>query len=225
MNEANPKPNPPDSTAKPAGAGMPAGARKPAGAEKRSAATGKLVIISGPSGAGKTTVVRRLLAECSLPLKLSVSATTRAPRAGEQNGVDYHFLSQEDFAARRARGEFLESAEVFGQGHWYGTLKSEAESGIAAGRWVVLEIDVQGMLSVVAENPEAITVFLHPGSSEELERRLRQRGTETEEAIQRRLAVARHELTFLPRYRHEVINDDVASAARTTCEILRGYLG
>ena len=96
-------------------------------------ASGKLVIISGPSGAGKSSVVRALLQECDLPLRLSVSATTRPPRAHEMEGRDYYFLSQEEFAARRARGEFLECKEVFGRGDWYGTLKSDVPAGFAQG--------------------------------------------------------------------------------------------
>ena len=105
---------------------------------------GKLVILSGPSGAGKSTVVRELLATCPLPLELSVSATTRLPRAGERDGVDYHFLSREEFALRRERGEFLECKEVFGRGDWYGTLAAPVTAGLRAGKWVLLEIDVEG---------------------------------------------------------------------------------
>jgi guanylate kinase len=188
-------------------------------------ATGKLVIVSGPSGAGKSTVMRQLLACCSLPLKYSVSATTRAPRPGERDGVDYHFLSREEFARRRAAGDFLECKEVFGRGDWYGTLRSETTSGLAAGKWVILEIDVQGALSVLEQAPDAISIFIHPGSAEELERRLRWRGTEGEESIRWRLEVARREMTFMGRYRHQVINDDKDRTTREICEILKSYLG
>lgn len=188
-------------------------------------ATGRLVIVSGPSGAGKSTVVRQLLERCSLPLVYSVSATTRAPRPGEREGVDYHFLSREEFARRQTAGEFLECKEVFGRGDWYGTLRNETATGLAAGKWVILEIDVQGALSVVAQTPDAITLFIHPGSAEELERRLRLRGTEREESIRWRLEVARREMTFIDRYRHEVINDDKDRATREICEILKSYLG
>ena len=181
---------------------------------------GRLVIISGPSGAGKSTVLERLLRECPLPLVLSVSATTRAPRAGEKDGVHYHFLSREEFQRRREAGEFLECMEVFGHGDWYGTLATKVSSGLAEGKWVILEIDVEGTLRVLQSHPDAITIFLHPGSPEELRRRLVARGTETEEAIRRRLEVAARELTFIDRYRHEVINDDVAVAATRICDIL-----
>jgi guanylate kinase len=180
----------------------------------------RLVIISGPAGAGKSTIVRRLLRECSMPLRLSVSATTRPRRPQEADGIDYHFLSPEAFAQRRAAGEFLECKEVFGRGDWYGTLKSEVQSGFAAGNWVILEIDVEGAMSVLENHPDAITIFLHTGSMEELERRLRGRGTETEAAIQRRLEVARHELEYKDRYRHEVVNQTLDQAVYDICQIL-----
>lgn len=181
---------------------------------------GKLIVISGPSGAGKSTVVRELLVACPLPLALSVSATTRQPRPGEINDVHYHFLSHDEFEAKRGRGEFLECKEVFGRGDWYGTLQSPVTAGLAAGKWVILEIDVQGALAVRENHPEAITIFIHSGSLEELERRLRQRNTETEDSLNRRLEVARRELTYLGQYRYQVINRDVSHAVREICEIL-----
>lgn len=187
----------------------------------QSAAGGQLVIISGPSGAGKSTVVRQLLEKCDLPLKLSVSATTRPPRPGETDGCHYHFLSQTEFARRREAGEFLEYMEVFGRGDWYGTLRSEVDHGLAGGCWVILEIDVQGALRVLEERADSVTIFLHPGSMEELERRLRARATDPEAAIQRRLQVARHEMQFLPKYRFEVINRTIDQAVQDICDILK----
>ncbi len=187
--------------------------------------SGKLVVISGPSGAGKSTVVRQLLDECPLPLELSVSATTRAPRAGERHGVDYFFLSKEEFARQREAGDFLEWKEVFGRGDFYGTLRSEATSGLSAEKWVVLEIDVEGALSVLQQHSDAITIFLHSGSMAELERRLRQRNTETEQSIERRLEVARREMTLMDRYRYEVINDRVDRAVQEICDILMTHVG
>lgn len=182
--------------------------------------SGKLVVISGPSGAGKTTVLKRVLGGCPLPLSLSVSATTRSPRPGEIDGKDYHFLSPEKFALRREAGEFLECFEVFSRGYWYGTLASEVTSSLKAGKWVVLEVDVQGAMAVLDQYPEAITIFIQLRSLEELEQRLRGRGTETEDKIARRLEVARRELELADRYRHRVINDELDQSVAEVCDIL-----
>lgn len=175
-------------------------------------ANGKLIVISGPSGAGKSTLVRRLFADPPGPLVSSISATTRAPRPGERDGADYHFLSQDEFQRRRQRGDFLECFEVYEGGHWYGTLRDEVAPRLAAGKWVVLEIDVQGTLAVLEQYPDAVTIFVQPSSVEELERRLRARGTESESSIEHRLAGARQELNFAGQYRHRVINDDLQQA-------------
>jgi guanylate kinase len=183
--------------------------------------SGQLVIISGPSGAGKSTVLQRLLAECPLPLRMSVSATTRPRRPGERDGVDYHFLTPDQFARRRRQGAFLECKEVFRLGHWYGTLRSEVQAGLADGQFVVLEIDVEGALSVLEQCPQAITIFLHPGSVGELEHRLRARGTENPASLARRLEVARRELKLIDRYQYEVVNRTVDQAAGEICDILR----
>ena len=182
---------------------------------------GKMVIFSGPSGAGKTTVVREVLDKSPLPLELSVSATTRPPRPGEEDGIAYYFLSHENFMRRRVAGEFLESAEVFGRGYWYGTLHKTVCSSLDEGKWVVLEIDVQGMQSVVQAFPHAITVFVRTDTLDELERRLRNRGTETEETIQRRLEVARHEWQFANVYKYNVVNDILDRAVNGVCQILQ----
>lgn len=183
-------------------------------------AAGRVIVISGPSGAGKTTLVERLFAAAPGPLATSVSATTRSPRKGEESGVHYHFLSLDEFQRRREMGDFLECYEVFGRGDWYGTLRDEVAPRLEAGKWVVLEIDVHGMQAVTREYPEAVTIFVQPGSLEELERRLRDRNTESEPAIQRRLAAARRELDSAHLYRHQVINDDVERAVREICTIL-----
>ena len=177
-------------------------------------------MVSGPSGAGKTSVMQRVYATCPVPLVHNVSATTRPPRQGEVDGVDYHFLSELEFQARRKRGDFLECFEVFTKGHWYGTLSSEVTSGLAAGKWVVLEIDVQGACDVMRRFPDAVSIFLRPSTREELERRLRGRGTETEEAMQRRLAWADRELALANRYRFQVINDNMDQAVGDIGRIL-----
>jgi guanylate kinase len=186
---------------------------------------GNLIIISGPSGSGKSTVVQRLMVESELPLALSVSATTRPPRSGEINGRDYIFLSDEEFQSKRRAGEFLECKEVFGRGYWYGTLRNVVSTGLNKGKWVLLEIDVQGALAVLQGYPQAITIFVHPGSMDELERRLRNRGTETQESIQRRLDVAAEELALRHHYIHEVINDEIDTTVQQLCKLLVQYQG
>ena len=172
---------------------------------------GKLVVISGPSGVGKTTLLRRLLAD--LPdLIPSVSATTRPPRAGERDGVDYNFMPVEEFEKRRAADEFLECCRVYGRQHWYGTLVAEVTPRLAAGKWVVLEIDVEGTLSILERFPQAITIFIEPSHPDQLLQRLQGRGTESPEAMARRLEVARRELHEAHRYRHRVVNESVDEA-------------
>lgn len=182
---------------------------------------GHLVIISGPSGSGKSTVTRRLRDVCELPLTTSISATTRQPRDGERHGVDYFFVSDEEFQAMRRRGEFLECKQVFAQGHWYGTLAEQVTTGLAGGKWVVLEIDVQGAMTIMDDPRFApITIFIHPGNMRELERRLRDRGTETEDAILSRLKTAAGEMRSRDRYQHQIINITVDAAVKEICDLL-----
>lgn len=180
---------------------------------------GPLVIVSGPSGSGKSTVVDRVLREAGLPLQKSVSATTRSQRPGEQDGVDYHFWSRERFEQELAADAFLEWAEVFG--NYYGTLKREVGPYQNLGHGVILEIDVQGAAQVRPLCPDHVSVFIRPPSMETLERRLRDRKTETEEAIQRRLAGARKEMEQAGDYDYTVINDDLDTAVSQLTAIIR----
>lgn len=172
---------------------------------------GKLVILSGPSGVGKSTIVRKLLGRVGEAMRLSVSATTRPPRPGEVDGREYHFLSHEEFTRRRKAGEFLECIEVFGRGHWYGTPLAEVTPSLEVGQWVLLEIDVDGAERALDAYPAAISVFVTAAVEESdalrvLRERLEARGTEDPEAIDRRLEVARHEFKKASNYKHQVVN-------------------
>lgn len=188
--------------------------------ESSNASKGKLVIISGPSGAGKSTVLSEVFRASQLPLRWSVSATTRAPRPGEVDGKDYHYLDYDAFQEKRKQGDFLECFEVYGGGDWYGTLKSEVAPRLESGDWVVLEIDVEGTRAVLNHFPDAITIFVRPGDLEQLGERLRARGTEAETQIQRRLEVARREMESISIYRHVVVNNEVDNAVIDLCRIL-----
>ncbi len=186
--------------------------------------SGQLIIISGPSGAGKSTVLRELLRVCELPLELSVSYTTRAPRAGEVDGIDYHFVSLETFMEMKKAGQFLECMEVFGR-DWYGTPVAQVDASLANGKGVILEIDVHGALSVMELRDDVISFFVHPGNVEELETRLRKRATEDDQSIRRRLEVAQDELTAISYYNHEIINRDIALAVQEICQLLKKNVG
>lgn len=167
---------------------------------------GMLIIFSGPSGCGKGTVLSRLLAECTDTV-LSVSATTRPPRPGDIDGVQYFFRTREEFEQMIAANELLEYAEY--SGNYYGTPAPYVEECLAAGKNVILEIEVQGALKVMQTCPDHVSIFVGVPSIEELERRLRGRGTEEETVIQRRMAAARQELATAEKYQYLVINDDV----------------
>lgn len=180
----------------------------------------RLFVISGPSGAGKGTLVARIRDQRP-DLGLTVSATTRCPRDGEVDGETYHFLSEKDFAARVERGEFLEWADV--HGHRYGTLKSEVDQRIADGKSVILEIDVQGAFNVRRVYPDAVLIFIEPPSAAVLEERLRGRGTEDEASVELRLSNARDEMRLASKYDARVVNDDLCQATEDLARLLDLY--
>jgi guanylate kinase len=177
----------------------------------------RVFVITGPSGVGKGTLIR-LLRERVPELALSVSATTRAPRPGEEDGVDYHFLSDEEFARRVREGEFVEWAEY--SGRRYGTLRSELQRHLDEGRPVVLEIEVQGARQVRQAMPEAVQIFIEPPDGEALKDRLVGRGTDDPGAIARRLEVAEDELTAAGEFQYRVVNDRLDEAVARLVEIV-----
>jgi len=179
--------------------------------------SGRLFVITAPSGAGKSSLIQALL-KADPSLKLSISYTTRAPRRGEANGREYHFVDEPTFLAMRSRGEFLESAEV--HGNRYGTSNRVIREALARGEDLILEIDWQGARQVRALFPDCVGIFIHPPSMEELERRLRARGQDAEEVIQRRLANARSELAHAGEFDYAIINKDFDTARQALAEII-----
>jgi guanylate kinase len=175
------------------------------------------VVLSSPSGGGKTTIARMLL-QRRTDVGYSVSCSTRSPRAGEVNGRDYFFITIDEFIARRARGEFAESAEV--HGNLYGTLRSEVEKMLAQGRHVIMDIDVQGARQFVAVYPESVLVFLLPPSADVLVDRLTKRNTDQRDAVRRRLQEARAELGAVGDYHYVVVNDALESAYTQVSSII-----
>lgn len=178
---------------------------------------GRLFVVSGPSGAGKGTVVGEVL-ERRPDILLSVSATTRPMRRAERNGVNYHFVSEREFQAGVDRGEYLESAEVYG--HLYGTPREPVERALRSGRDVICELDVQGALSVKRSKPEAVLVFIEPSSLDQLSTRLRGRGTEDPDSMRTRVRAAYDEIKSAGLYDHIVINDNLEDAVAQVLRIL-----
>jgi len=187
----------------------------------RSVAQARVFVITGPSGVGKGTLIGELCRRVG-GLELSVSATTRAPRPGERQGRQYHFLDRDEFAGRAERGEFLEHAAY--SGNRYGTLRTEVERRLEQGTSVVLEIEVQGARQVRDAMPEAVRVFIAPPEPEALRERLERRGTDTEAAIAERLRTAEIELDAREEFEHVVINDELERAVEELERIVRSEL-
>lgn len=183
---------------------------------------GLLIVISGPSGVGKGTVVKEVMKDADLHLSYSTSMTTRDPRAGEVDGKDYFFVSKEEFLKVKKEGGLLESNEFVG--NYYGTPKAYVEKLRNEGKNVLLEIDVEGCKQVVAQQPDTLTLFIVPPSMKELERRIRGRGTEPEEIVQQRLAKAQKELEKSYQYKYCVCNDDVQLAADIISIIIKRHM-
>lgn len=184
---------------------------------------GKLIIFSAPSGSGKTTIVHRLLTRFP-QLKFSVSATSRAMRPGEQNGKDYHFLSVQDFKQYRDQDRFLEWEEVY-PNQFYGTLMSEVEKIWNAGGHVVFDVDVKGGLNIKRKFPErTLAVFVAPPSLQELENRLRKRGTETEESLKKRVGKADQEMQSAPLFDRIIVNDQLEKAVEEAVQAVGQFL-
>ena len=184
----------------------------------------KLLIFSAPSGSGKSTIINWLMQHEELRLAFSISCTSRAPRGTERNGVEYFFLSPEEFRERIARDEFLEYEEVY-KDRFYGTLKQQVENQLAKGENVVFDVDVKGGCNIKRfYGDRALSVFIQPPSIEELRRRLEGRATDAPEVINDRIARAAYELTFAPKFDRVVVNDNLEKAERETLEIVRGFL-
>jgi guanylate kinase len=186
---------------------------------------GKMLIVSAPSGSGKSTIVQWLMQEHpELKLYFSISCTSRAPRGTEQDGVEYFFLTPEEFKDKIAKNEFLEYEEVY-ENRFYGTLKQQVERQREAGQNVVFDVDVKGGVNIKKYyGDEALSMFIQPPSVEELRKRLIGRATDTPEAIEQRLAKAEYELTFASQFDHVIVNDDLEIAKQEALKTIKSFL-
>ena len=189
---------------------------------------GKQIIFAAPSGSGKSTIINSIMADGGaeeLNLHFSISATSRAPRGTEKDGVEYFFLTPEEFKAKIANDEFVEYEEVYAD-RFYGTLKSQVESQLERGDNVVFDVDVNGAMDIkAAYGDEALALFIQPPSIEELRRRLTNRGTETPDVIETRIERAAYEMSQAERFDRIVVNDDLDTAEKETLEIIKGFIG
>ena len=187
---------------------------------------GRLIIFSAPSGTGKSTIIQRLMSEHpELHLAFGITATTRPPRGQEQHGVDYYFLSEEEFRQRIAQKDFLEYEEVY-PGRFYGSPRTEFERQLNAGQNVISDVDVKGGVNIkTAYGDEALSIFIQPPSVDELRRRLEARGTDTPQVIGERIARAEFELTFAPKFDRIIVNDDLQRACDEACDVISAFVG
>ena len=185
---------------------------------------GKLIIVSAPSGSGKSTIISWLMKHPELRLAFSISCTSRPPRGNERNGVEYFFLTPDEFRRRIEADEFLEYEEVY-EGRFYGTLKSQVEHQLSQGQNVVFDVDVKGGCSLKKYfGDRALSIFIQPPSVEELRRRLENRGTDSPEVIADRVAKAEYELTFAPMFDRIVVNDDLETAQQEAYGLVSSFL-
>jgi guanylate kinase len=190
---------------------------------KLSTMRGKLVIFSAPSGSGKSTIIKSLL-EANVPLSFSISATSRSPRGTEADGVEYFFLSEQQFKEKIKNNEFLEYMEVY-PGRFYGTLRSQVEKQLASGENIVLDVDVCGGCNIKnIYGEQALSIFIQPPSIEELRRRLEKRGTDSAEVIERRIERAEYELSFAPKFDKVIINNDLDTAVSEATSTITRFL-
>ena len=190
--------------------------------EKKS--SGKIIILSAPSGSGKSTIIKRLMEHPELKLGFSISATSRAPRGEEKHGVDYYFLSDEEFVSKIKNGEFLEWEEVYLNTH-YGTLESEVERVIGKGNNLIMDVDVKGALNIKKKYAdEALSIFIMPPDRETLRNRLEARGTDSSEMITKRLEKAGYEITFSKDFDTVVINKDLEMAVKETYDKIFDFI-
>lgn len=184
----------------------------------------KVIIFSAPSGSGKSTIINRLMQHSELQLAFSISCTSREPRGKEQHGVEYFFLSPDEFRARIAAGEFLEYEEVY-TNRFYGTLTSQVEKQLNEGQNVVLDVDVKGGCNIKKHyKDKALSVFIQPPSIDELKKRLVSRGTDSAEVIEDRLAKAEFELSFAPQYDVVIVNDDIETATKKAFDVIKSFI-
>lgn len=186
---------------------------------------GKIIIMSAPSGAGKSTIIERLMSDPELRLGFSISATSRAPRGNEKHGKEYYFLTADEFAQKARKGEFVEYEEVY-PGTFYGTLRSEVERVLSSGKNLIMDIDVQGGVNVKQRfGANACSIFVMPPSIDALKERLQSRGSDSAESIVKRLGKAQYEMTFAPRFDSQVVNDNLDTAVEDTRRLIKEFIG